>query len=320
MLARRLADLARVALAVVALESVARAESRELRDPIAAEALFQHGKDLMDHGRIPEACQAFAESQRLDPAGGTLLRLALCHEADKKLASAWLEYLEVMRISREGGGDPAKLAERVRIVNERLDAIDRRVPKLVVEVPAASREDGLRLTVNGLSREEGSWGVPIPIDPGDVTIVATAPSRRPFRTTLEVEEGGRPHVQVPPLEREAAPMPVTGFAPTTPAHAAPSALRPVGLGVGGLGIAIAGVGAYFGFRAIAKWNESNTLCPQTQCGASAVSLAQDARQAATIADVTIGAGALAVAVGLALYIAGAPRYVSLQGSPVAVTF
>jgi hypothetical protein len=313
-------SLAGIALLVAALQSVARAESEERRDPIAAEALFQRGKELMDHGRIPEACQAFAESQRLDPAGGTLLRLALCHEADKKLASAWLEYLEVMRMSREGGGDPAKLAERIRIVGEHLDAIEPRVPRLVVEVPLASRADGLRVTVNGLSRAEGSWGVAIPIDPGDVTIVATAPSRRVFRATLHVDEAGRPHVELPPLERERVYAPVAAYSAATPTAPERSGLRLVGLGVGGLGIAALAAGAYFGLRAISKWNDSNALCAQTECFGPAVSLAQDAKQSATIADVTIGAGALAVAVGLALYIVGTPKNLQVQGVPIAVAF
>src|SRR5260370_9884027 len=87
------------------------------RDPIAAETLFERGKRLIEQGRTAEACAAFAESERLDPAGGTLLRLALCREAEGKLASAWLAFTEVVRVSREGStpGDPAKLAQPVRI-------------------------------------------------------------------------------------------------------------------------------------------------------------------------------------------------------------
>src|ERR1700677_2828542 len=102
-----------LAIAVLLVSSPALAQEPSPRDPIAAEALFERGKLLMDQGRTPEACAAFGESQRLDPAGGTLLRLALCHEASGKLASAWLEFGEVVRISKEGTGDPAKLQERV---------------------------------------------------------------------------------------------------------------------------------------------------------------------------------------------------------------
>ena len=81
------------------------------RDPIAAEALFERGKQLVEQGHTAEACAAFAESQRLDPAGGTLLRLALCHEASGQAG------VRVARVpggraasASEGTGEPAKLA------------------------------------------------------------------------------------------------------------------------------------------------------------------------------------------------------------------
>src|SRR5579884_4181154 len=108
-----------LALAALVVAAPALAQPAQ-RDPIAAEALFERGKALVEQGRTAEACAAFAESQRLDPAGGTLLRLALCREAEGKLASAWLGYLEVVRVSQEGTGEPAKLQERIRIAREHL--------------------------------------------------------------------------------------------------------------------------------------------------------------------------------------------------------
>jgi hypothetical protein len=296
------------------------------RDPIAAETLFERGKRLIEQGRTAEACAAFAESERLDPAGGTLLRLALCREADGKLASAWLAFTEVVRVSREGStpGDPAKLAERVRIAREHLAAIEPRVPKLVIAVATDARADGLQVTANGLPRNEGSWGVAIPMDSGDVEIVASAPGHQPFRTTVHVEEGKEQRVEVPPLpaleaESPAQPAPEPLIAEPLATNRA-SFLRPAGIGVGAAGIVALGVGTYFGLNAISKWNDSNRTCPTTSCDPQSVSEAQDAKQAARIADVAVVAGLVAVAAGVVLYVMGAPKNVQATAGHVGLAF
>jgi len=292
------------------------------RDPIAAEALFERGKALVDQGNLAEACAAFAESQHLDPAGGTLLRLALCHEAEGKLASAWFEYLEVVRISR-GPGDAAKLEDRVHIARQHLAAIEPRVPKLVIVVPTEARTDGLRVSANGLPRNEGTWGVPLPVDPGDVVVAATAPGRLELRSTVHVEAGKQETVRLTPLTL-ATPGPDSPPAVVSPPRATtrPSVLRPVGFGVGAAGIVALGVGTYFGITAISKWNSSNDVCPGTVCRTQAgVTDASDAKSAALAADVTIATGLVAAGAGVVLLVlAPSSAHVQASGGGVAVSF
>jgi len=310
-----------LAIAALLVSAPALAQETPTRDPIAAEALFERGKLLMDQGHTPEACEAFGESQRLDPAGGTLLRLALCHEAAGKLASAWLEFGEVGRVSKEGTGDPAKLQERVRLAREHLSAIEPRLPRLAITVQPAARVEGLRVSANGSPRNEGTWGVAIPVDPGDVVVVATAPGRRESRVTVHVAEGQQQNVELVPLLALAPPPPPPP--PIAPRAEHASLLRPVGVGVGLLGLAAVGVGTYFGVHAIGKWNDSNAACPGTTCSNSTgVSLASDAQSAARIADVTLAAGAAAVVAGVVLYLVGAPASVQVRGTTgdVAVSF
>ena len=52
----------------------ARAQSTE---SVLAEGLFREARDLMDAGKVVEACGKFAESYRLDRALGTLINLAV---------------------------------------------------------------------------------------------------------------------------------------------------------------------------------------------------------------------------------------------------
>ena len=320
---------AAAALAIVAWSLPVSAQTAT-RDPAAAEALFERGKALVEQGHTAEACEAFAESQRLDPAGGTLLRLALCHETQGKLASAWVEFTEVLRISREGSGEPAKLQERVRLAREHLASIEPRVPHLTVRVASSSRVDGLAVTANGLPREAATWGVSLPADPGDVEIVASAPSRTTFRTIVHLTEGQQVAVDVPLL----APAPGASSAPaagsasggafaegSASAATESSSLRPIGIVLGGLGVVALGVGTYFGVHAIGKWNDANASCPGSTCANPAgVSSASDAKSAALVADFTIIGGAVAVAAGVVLYVLGAPSTVAASPAGVAVAF
>ncbi|HEY8040085.1 MAG TPA: hypothetical protein VIF15_09845 [Polyangiaceae bacterium] len=321
MIATRTIGSLTVAALVLVTPVTGRAQA-PARDPIAAEALFERGKLLIEQGHTAEACSAFAESQRLDPAGGTLLRLALCHEAEGKLASAWVEFLEVVRVSKEGSGEPAKLQERVRLAREHLASIEPRVPRLVVSVVPAARVAGLQVTANGLPRNESTWGVALPVDPGDVAIVAEAPGRRTFRVTARLGEGQQQTVQVPEMTPEGPAAAPPGPPPEGATHASTgSALRPVGIVVGALGVVALGVGTYFGVHAISKWNDANRVCPGTTCvDPSGASLASDARQSARIADVTVAAGAAAVVAGVVLYVVGAPKNVQAGATGIVVRF
>lgn len=55
--------------------AIAQAESSS-----TAETLFREGREAVKRGDYAVACPKFEESQRLDPANGTLLNLALCEE------------------------------------------------------------------------------------------------------------------------------------------------------------------------------------------------------------------------------------------------
>src|SRR4051794_10726019 len=65
-----------------------------------AEGLFRQAQKLLGEGKIHEACDAFAASQKAEPAVGTLLNLAACHEKEGRTATAWAEFDDAIATAR----------------------------------------------------------------------------------------------------------------------------------------------------------------------------------------------------------------------------
>jgi hypothetical protein len=183
-------------------------------DVALAEALFQEGRRLLENGDAATACPKLAESLRLDEATGTLLALAMCHEFEGRLASAWAEYAEVIvRAQREGRPDREQAARRS------VRALEPRLSTLTVEVPdAAAAVDGLRVERDGVALAAPAWSTAVPVDPGPHVVGASAPGRRPWSAALQIGAvADRTAVTVPVLDPE---LPASGAAGREPVLAA----------------------------------------------------------------------------------------------------
>src|SRR5215211_6965210 len=73
------------------------------QDTTRADETFHAGRELMKDGKLAEACPKFEESQRADPASGTLLALAYCQELSGLLASAHANYLAATNLAAKEG-------------------------------------------------------------------------------------------------------------------------------------------------------------------------------------------------------------------------
>jgi hypothetical protein len=95
----------------------AAAVAQESSDARAAR-LFEEGRESFVAGNLVDACPKLAESYRLDPATGTLMALALCHEQEGKLALAWAELNEAEARARQEGR-----SDRIEYVRSRMDVL-----------------------------------------------------------------------------------------------------------------------------------------------------------------------------------------------------
>src|SRR5271154_3787145 len=98
-------------LGVIApVPATAAADEPSPANTVLAETLFREGKELMAAKQFDAACPKLAESNRLDPGIGTLLALALCHEGEGRIASAWIEFTDVLAATADTRPDRALVA------------------------------------------------------------------------------------------------------------------------------------------------------------------------------------------------------------------
>jgi hypothetical protein len=222
-------------------------------DSALATLLFEQGRALIAEGQVSEACQKFTESQRLDPGGGTLLNLARCHEQEGRLASAWSEFQAAQSLARDGGR-PDREAEAAYHIS----ALEPRLSRLSIVVPAAADVTGLMVERDGRELGRGAWSTAIPIDGGEHVVRATAPGRQPFTATLVIgRELDQQTIEVPILATSPLPMTLPPLAAPAASPAAamppplveaetftPERLRWLGIGSVALGVVAWAAGGY----------------------------------------------------------------------------
>jgi len=281
------------------------------QDAAAAEVLFQKARQLFDQKKYAEACPKFAESYRLDPLTGALLALASCHEAEGKLASAWVEYLDVAtRARREGKNDRADAAQ------QRAATLEPKLARLTVAAaPGAEAIADLVVKRDGVVVGAGTFGTALPVDKGEHTVEASAPGRQAFAKRVTMQDGAAETVSIPVLAEiakapesppPAAPAPA---APVEPRKGGGSALKTAGIVTGAAGVVMMGIGGYFGISAIGKNSDSNnTGCNSSTnvCTGRGLSNRRDAVDAGNTSTGLFVIGGLVTAAGIAMFVLAKP--------------
>jgi hypothetical protein len=256
-------------------------------DAETAEALFQSGREAMARGDLAAACPRLAESQRLDPAAGTLLNLAECEERAGKVASALLHFQEAHDELPPGD-------YRIPFSAERIAELTPRVPRLVLKVrgPLSPKVTVVR---DGTTLEAASFDLPLPVDPGAHSCVLRWPGHQDATAEVTVREGETKILDLAP----GAVFPSGGPAKD---RGSPQRRWGWGLGAGGLGALLAG--GIFGITSKVTYDNAKNGCPDGNLMAcpTGVSGSQSAYTQAEISDVAFVAGGALVAAGIVLYL------------------
>jgi hypothetical protein len=292
---------ATVALAIgLLLMPLARSASADASDPAFAQSLFNEGRRLMTEGKVAEACPKFAESQRLDPGGGTVLNLALCHEKEGRTASAWSEFNEALSLAIRD-----RRPERETLSRQHIADLEPKLSRLTVNV--ASRADKLEIKLDGVVLREAAWGSANPVDPGSHVVTANGPAKKPFNATVVLGAAEAKAVVVPALEDDPQAATVADANRVTPGlepngePVAPTTTSSSGKTIGYLliagGVTGLGVGTIFGLQAVSKHRASTRECPGGSCTANGVSLNDQAMTAAWVSNIGLGIGIVSAGIG-----------------------
>lgn len=290
-----------VALVVALGSTTKRADAQGASNQAVAEALFEEARQLVAAGKPGDACPKFAESQRLDPAAGTLLNLANCYEKNGQTASAWVTFKDAeAEAKRLGRADWEKLA------SERSTFLHSHLSKLTIRVSQPAEVSGLEIRRDGNVVSRAEWGSAIPVDPGAHAVTVVAPGKEKWSTAVTIEpNGAQVTIAVPSLRDEQA-AGGAGAASHASGDGSSGVQKPLGIVVGSLGVVGLVFGTVFGLHTSSQKKEGLTHCVNNVCDADGVQLIDDAHASATLSTVSFIAGGALVLGGAVLYFT-APR-------------
>lgn len=300
----------------------------------AAEVLFVDGVKLMKRGRCAEAAAKFHDSQRLDPASGTLLDLAYCQIQLGLLASAWLTYREALTLA-----EASQKPRHAQIAHEQAAKLEPELPRVVITTGGSQTRE-LVIALDGSPLPYPSWSLPVPVDPGQHQITTKLENGQDWQTTFSIAPAERVVIDIPlssardsltsgapgpaAAVRSAPPSPVATSSewsapPRSPVHAPklPASNRPLPTTpaegqrgpIWALGLAMAGAGAFTAgavlfVSARVSYDSASRHCDASNgCPEPFYEAERSAAERARLALVFTGSGALLGGVGAFFFLA-----------------
>ena len=281
-----LASLMLAAVALLALPVGAGPEAPVASDADAikrkAQQLLREGNRLARQGDFGAALPKFNAAYELYPSPKLLLNIGTSLRHTGRYAAAAEVYERYL-------ADPKADPSRERELREVLSELD----DLVGWIKIRLGEPGLRVSLDGRVLDNIGRQVKLRVDPGPHAVVAEKRGREPAVRTVSVTAQRTSEIVLVMSEPDQDP-------------GEPIPVRPiVGYGIAGLGGATLVAGAIIGGVALSTTADADAECAdngdfQGFCTERGVELAAEARSQGTAAAITLAAGALAVAAGLAI--------------------
>ena len=268
--------------------------------PTEGERLFREGRAAMQEKDYETACTRFAESQRKEPAPGTSLNLGECEERRNHLVAAQEAFTSA--------ASAFTTADKKSYASSRAEALDKRIPRVVVRVSGARKGVVVRLGDRVLEP-----GVEVRLDPGEVVFTADAPASRTKRVPATLKESNVvAEIELGPLDIDgpltAKPSPETATATPSRQASGSNGTRTLGWTLAGVGLASLVVGGVTGVMTLDRASTVKEHCDgDLACDPEGSSAASSGQTLSLVSTITVIAGVAGLGAGAFLLLTAPPK-------------
>jgi hypothetical protein len=300
-------------LSVILVSAVAYGQGQEG----AAKVRFNKGRDLFIAKQFAPALAEFRAAAELYESPNTRLYIGRCERELGHLATASVELERAASEAADRAASDPRYAATQNAAKQEATEVAGKLGHVTIDI--SSVPEGGSVTLNGTEVSVAALGVPAPVDPGQVEVIAKAPGYVTVQKTVTVAAGDSIDVEIK-LQKVAAPHPTTPTTATTsssddktsdtpPESETPSTggghgARNAGLVIGSIGLAGIGVFTAFAVAAQNRFNDLKAAC-NGPCAPTFQSQIDEGQTYQTVANVALVAGGTAVATGVILLIVAA---------------
>lgn len=272
-----------------------------------ADALFSQGQRFLKNKEYAVACAAFEQSQKLDPAIGTQLNIALCYEQWGHVAVAYHAFLEAARLAEPASDERGpKALLRAQELKPKLATLTLTISDQ--GLPADKPDPAAVIVLDGKGLNKRKMHKML-LDPGAHQLEVRAPGREPVTKKFSLVMGQREEFELD------IPAPLQGIKAAPPSRS--TRRLAVGWTLTGLGVVGAGAAGYLAVVARRDYRaefKSNCSSSTNECNEAGYLATHDARRRANIASIVAGGGLAFAVTGVVVLLTGRSSRNAATGS------
>jgi hypothetical protein len=261
--------------------------------------MFFQGQQLYDAGKVRASLEIFRNSYAAYASPNSHLYIARCWRDLGHGARAYAEYKAVLLEAAESA-EPGRYTMTLQAAMLERAALRSRLGVLHLDVPR--RLPGLEIKLASHRLAMAERAEPHFVDPGTVTVSATAPGRAAFRRSYQLSAGEQrtARIELRPLPAEVAGRVVEPVVVAKPREPAWPSWRVLAVSSASLGTVGFGVWGAFGLKAASRYDRLEAQCGGS-CGRDQPEEIASGRRETLISQIGLGVGAVGILGGLAAY-------------------